>query len=448
MTWTLTGHLMTILWSLLHLLPCLMITAAAVVATSRDSVFRLAAVPCLLLTANRLFHEWASISTSVTINTALVGVGMFLLLQCTNFVILAKLDCERLQQADVFTAQSSLGSKLLRTTSLLLNLRGIGTTWRAKHVDIPSSTCSLAGENETTTAARLASQRRKYIIRQSLIVCWQYLFLDVAYQFSSSLAGRPSRGSDTRPDPFPMDFEFRYLGVSAKQWVVRVMVTIFAGLGPARIQIDLMYRLCGLSAVLIGRAEPQDWPPLFGSVREAYSLRRFWTYFLRRNVIRLPRHAHRARWDRHCHLFLVFLLSGLLHAAVNYHVISPTSSDGPLACIAFFASFPLGIAIEDQVSRIRGRLSREVASSRWREAAGRSQSGLGNRSALKLLGFIWVATWMTLTAPWMLFPRMRLPVEDSWLVPFSLTRYMGMPAAQTTLVLGGLLTKVGISGKI
>lgn len=239
-----------------------MITAVAVVATSKDSVFRLAAMPCLLLAASRLFHEWKSISTSVTINTVLVGEGIFLLLQCTNFVIFARLDGPRLQQAGVLSAQSSLGSKLLRTTRLLLNLRGIGTPWEAKHV-----------ENSSSRASGLSAHHRKYnyLVRQSLIICWQYMFLDVVYQ--SSLANGPAGGSNG----FPIDFEFQYFGLSSTQWAIRVLISLFSGLGPARVQIDLMYRLCGLSAVLIGFAKPQDWPPLFGSIREAYSLRRFWT---------------------------------------------------------------------------------------------------------------------------------------------------------------------------
>ncbi|KAG6015029.1 hypothetical protein E4U54_004422 [Claviceps lovelessii] len=433
MTPSFASHLISISWSLLHLSLCLMITAVAVVATSKDSVFRLAAMPCLLLAASRLFHEWKSISTSVTINTVLVGEGIFLLLQCTNFVIFARLDGPRLQQAGVLSAQSSLGSKLLRTTRLLLNLRGIGTPWEAKHV-----------ENSSSRASGLSAHHRKYnyLVRQSLIICWQYMFLDVVYQ--SSLANGPAGGSNG----FPIDFEFQYFGLSSTQWAIRVLISLFSGLGPARVQIDLMYRLCGLSAVLIGFAKPQDWPPLFGSIREAYSLRRFWTHFIRRNIIRLPHHGRWARWDRHCHVFFVFLASGILHAATDYYVVSPSSYQSQFACVAFFTSFSLGIAIEDLVFRLWGRLSPESASPAGSGVVEPSQFSLMKSSALECIGFVWVATWMTLTAPWMLFPRVRLPVEDGWLVPWSVTRSIGMSHARMALVFGGLLTKVAISGQI
>ncbi|KAG6010177.1 hypothetical protein E4U21_007654 [Claviceps maximensis] len=464
MTPSLASHLMPILRSLLHLSLCLLLAAVAVVVTSKSSVFRLAAVPCLLLTANRLFHELGSITTSATINSILVGESMFLLLQCINFVMFSKLDSSQLQHAGVLAAQSSLSSKVRQTTRLLLNLRGIGTPWKAKHVENASAWCSPTGdsekgkkhENEMTPAVCLSSPRRRYMLRQSLILCWQYMFLDVVHQ--SSLASESARGST---NPFPMDFEFQYFGLSAKQWASRVIISLFAGLGPARVQLDLMYRLCGLSAVFIGFSEPSDWPPLFGSIKEAYSLQGFWTkywhqlgqwpmtstsHFIRRNVIRLPRDARWARWHRYCHGFLVFLVSGLLHAAVNQHVNLPLSSQ--LGCVAFFASFAFGIAIEDLVSGTWMSLRRDSAPSPRSGIVGRCLGGLGNNSAAKVLGFVWVATWMSLTAPWMLFSHIRLPVKDGWLVPFSLTRFIGMPAAQMILVLGGLVTKVGISGKI
>lgn len=261
-------HLMTIVWSLLHLALCFIAATVSIVATPRDSVLRLAAIPCLLLAANSLLHEWGSLSTSVVINIVFVGQGIFVLLQCINFMILTRLDSQHLQQAGIFTAQSSLSSKLLRTTSLLLNLRGIGTPWETKHVEALRG--SVTAE-ENITAASAKHQRRNYLVRQTLIICWQYIFLDVVYQ--SSLENRRAPGSD----PFPITFEFLYVGASAKQWAARSIVSLFTGLGPARIQIDIMYRLCGLAAVLTGVAEPKDWPPLFGRVTEAYSLRRFWT---------------------------------------------------------------------------------------------------------------------------------------------------------------------------
>lgn len=162
------------------------------------------------------------------------------------------------------------------------------------------------------------------------------------------------------------------------------------------------------------------------------------SHFVLGNVLRLPPHA---RWWRRCNIFLVFLASGLLHAAVNYYTGSSSSHQSQVACVAFFTSFPLGIAIEDWAQRV-------WSSTRQQSRHEAGQSHLGNSSILKSIGFAWVATWMIVTAPWMLFPHVRLPVGDRWLVPFSLTRYVGLPVAQTVLVSSGLIVNRCFCGEI
>ncbi|RYC57795.1 hypothetical protein CHU98_g8417 [Xylaria longipes] len=113
------------------------------------------------------------------------------------------------------------------------------------------------------------------------------------------------------------------------------------GIGPVLPQHDLLLRVlvsahwvwetyCTLSmwhsalsiacVAILGWDHPSEWPPLFGSVLEAYSLRRFWGVFWQRLhvapfsswtpplVYHVP--ALRALWT--------FLLSGLCHAVVNW----------------------------------------------------------------------------------------------------------------------------------
>ncbi len=42
------------------------------------------------------------------------------------------------------------------------------------------------------------------------------------------------------------------------------------------ISMDMFHRALGILGVLFGFVQPQDWVPLFGSIRDAYSLQRFW----------------------------------------------------------------------------------------------------------------------------------------------------------------------------
>ena len=85
-----------------------------------------------------------------------------------------------------------------------------------------------------------------------------------------------------------------------------------------------------LFAVILRWDEPQEWPALFGSPLEAYSLRRFWSYFWHRIVYRSYT-AYGLRISRGlCGLrgrslaekvfvsMFVFLLSGVMHALVTW----------------------------------------------------------------------------------------------------------------------------------
>ncbi|KAI0534151.1 hypothetical protein GGR58DRAFT_520572 [Xylaria digitata] len=88
------------------------------------------------------------------------------------------------------------------------------------------------------------------------------------------------------------------------------------GIVPVLTKHDLLLRVL----VSAHWDHPSEWPPLFGSVLEAYSLRRFWGVFWQRLHVapfsswtppllyRVP--ALRALW--------IFLLSGVCHAVVNW----------------------------------------------------------------------------------------------------------------------------------
>ena len=87
--------------------------------------------------------------------------------------------------------------------------------------------------------------------------------------------------------------------------------------------------LLAFAHVAIGIDEPEDWPRLYGSVFEAYTMRRFWGKFwhrlvqrsyvahgsvISRKILRLP---HGSVADRICVSISVFLTSGVVHAFIT-----------------------------------------------------------------------------------------------------------------------------------
>lgn len=156
-----------------------------------------------------------------------------------------------------------------------------------------------------------------------------------------------------------------------------------------------------------------------------------------RNILRIPRHS---RWERHGNVLLVFFASGALHLVAERYVYS---SPGQMQ-LAFFVSSAQGIAIEDWVSLLwfGPREQEDLADEK-------TKSGVAEaRPLVRLAGFVWVVAWMSLTAPWILYPPSRLPVDECWLVPFSLARRVGLPLAQTGLGLAGLVLRYCVSGQV
>jgi hypothetical protein len=112
--------------------------------------------------------------------------------------------------------------------------------------------------------------------------------------------------------------------------------------------------------------------------------------------------------------------------------IPPGESFAPI----WFSSFTLGFMVEDSVQAL------------WRRVSSTSLKP-SHVTPLwqKLVGYIWVTTWFTLT-----FPPYAHTVRDArfsspdrgWMVPFSVAEKIGIPASGALLVLGGAVLKVAV----
>ncbi|KAG9533324.1 hypothetical protein KCU93_g325, partial [Aureobasidium melanogenum] len=134
-----------------------------------------------------------------------------------------------------------------------------------------------------------------------------------------------------------------------------------------------------------------QWPPMFGSPLEAYSLRRYWGRFWHRLVYRpylslarvvagkLHCNAFGSKFEKCFLAFMIFLISGVAHAIVSLQ-------EGNLAeafdDIAFYSINFLIITIEGMVIGIASPLRRFLPHSCWR-----------------LIGFVWVFMFWFWAAP-------------------------------------------------
>jgi hypothetical protein len=92
-----------------------------------------------------------------------------------------------------------------------------------------------------------------------------------------------------------------------------------------------VYDALAFVSVILGICEPEDWPPLFGSLRAAWTVRGFWGEFWHRIVHRsYTGYGHLVAstlrlapgsWTRRLFVqFVVFLLSGVVHAVMTWQM--------------------------------------------------------------------------------------------------------------------------------
>ncbi|KAI2621802.1 membrane bound O-acyl transferase family-domain-containing protein [Hypoxylon sp. NC1633] len=218
----------------------------------------------------------------------------------------------------------------------------------------------------------------------TIVVC--YLLLDV--MDSSSGAATEFYSVDK------IGLLSRIQDISFQELIMRFFAAVGLGVGLVSFQRGV-YSVVAFFCVAVGLSMPADWPPFNGPILEIFSLRYFWSTFwhqinthrlntmsnfLIQDVLRIRRNTKLVRVLR---IWVVFLISGVWHVAIDFSSGIPVRDSGALR---FFCIQPLGIIAEDIV-----RSYIPPATSR-------------SKSIQHFLGFIWVCLWMAWTAPAYLYP--------------------------------------------
>ena len=181
--------------------------------------------------------------------------------------------------------------------------------------------------------------------------------------------------------------------------------------------IELQYLLLSLLFLALGDYEA-SWPPLFGGLRDAYSVRnlwgRLWHGMLRGSLVPWGRAA--ADWmglkrekARFCVLVgMAFAISGVGHASAIWTVDRRLGG----GALRFFLmqAVGVGVGVETEVGAI------------WRHFGG----GNGGKW-VKWVGYAWTLAWLTYTCPMLGEELVEIGLYNSDPVPWSVTRWaLGM----------------------
>ncbi|KAF4223937.1 hypothetical protein CNMCM6457_010045 [Aspergillus fumigatiaffinis] len=385
------------------------IAMSVICFTSRYSLWRAAAAPLVALTTYQAWLALDFFDNNQLVNpmTAafVVGFGLHHL----NLMCVARIDAE--VQHQIQNQTSTKGAKatvsksdcLRWTCYLLTTLRGIDTPYQVKTVP--------RGKNEPSAS------RVGFLVRTLLIIAAKYLVLDFM-TFSP-----PSKDDTMRlfgPGREYLVLRPNGLPPATLQDVLIHLGVAFLGWGPIGSWfIDVHYHVLAVASVGLGVSSPHQWPALFGSITETYTLRGFWGRFWHqvfrwpmqsmssyvcRDILRLP---HPSLVERYLNITCVFAISVFLHLAIDGRAGIWLPYSGAVRC---FLVQPLGIMIEDAVQ----------------EAFRRFRGNTKQHSTLwtRLIGYIWVWGFLTLVAPLYNFPLFRYQNPTKNGVPFSVIKFV------------------------
>ncbi|KAL5363167.1 membrane bound O-acyl transferase family-domain-containing protein [Aspergillus floccosus] len=319
-----------------------------------------------------------------------MGVECFLhTLQAFNLVILLELDAADLESEGLFHPQARLSKRIWSGVYLHRNYRGIRTKWQVKNTpNFPPCVKKPMGLSPN-----------QFCMRQSIIAAWQLFSIALAVRLVQSIVPKSTTCGEVLP--LSKGFLRAWQGLLPLVWIVI-----------NRSIIDIAFRLNSVASVIMGLTTPVDWPPLFNSTLDAWTLRRFWGLYWHQwlrwpftamatfLVTKILRISKPGPVYRYIHVLCVFSLSGIFHLIndVLQGVRWPESG-----ALLFFCSFTMGFMIEDGTQELWRHLTGKHAKtpSNRSDNEGQSKDTAPTVTPLwkRLVGFLWVWVWMSIMTP-------------------------------------------------
>ncbi|KAK6532083.1 hypothetical protein TWF694_003245 [Orbilia ellipsospora] len=389
-------------------------TATLVISTPKKSLARYASLPILVYLCITIFRQGfrAFPKNPVMVsNWACQGYNIFL--QTTTITLLEHIDI-----MDPVISKPRNGHppsyfvRLWRAMAYCVNARGINTPYQIKNV--PSFDSKRPG---------WVPSRRRFLFTNFLWFVVLYTIQDSFYKPELALT---------------IEDEKKFLGTDRENLVwrrpedgvitgneigYRIFMEMLMWLIMIPLSVNLRYTFWSLVAVGLGLSEPKNWPPPFDSAKESYTLRLFWgkfwhqtlrwhfgkpAQFITHNLLNLPK---KGLIQRYTNIFLVFFLSGIMHANQSLILLGAEGREirlkGWYREIIFFMIMATGIMVEDGAQWLfRG------------EKVRKSEEKEGHVLWKRVLGYMWVWGLLVMVGPLIDYPKVRARLP-TWL-PFRL----------------------------
>ncbi|PYI11838.1 hypothetical protein BO78DRAFT_358608 [Aspergillus sclerotiicarbonarius CBS 121057] len=406
------------------LLQCL-ITLFLLVRTPKGSILRWICLPSLVYMA---YLEGVLVRISnhnVFTKVTLSGMPFTTIIQLINLLLITGID---------LTEQpGTTRDKLVAAFAILQTYRGIGTKWQAKNVP-----------QQPSVLQRNPPSRAQFIRRQMAIAIWEALSLVfVLIVFVPHI--RPHFGGTYLYGP---GREYMYADSSIEQLLARVKSAFILGFPGSMLFLDSTYRMGSIFAVGAGISTVDSWPPVFGSLRESYTVRGFWGKFWHQylrwpytsfstaitcRILRLPKPS---LLERYLNLTIVFALSAIMHVVTN--IVSGIEG-GNTGTTIFFLSQAGAIIFEDAVQHCWAVFLQ-------REKPNAAETPLWQRC----VGFMWVFCWLGATFPWWWYPIIRALGAYDWSETLDVIQGLGLTRSNLSAMVvgGGVFLRIAFGAEI
>ncbi|KAF9890732.1 hypothetical protein FE257_005598 [Aspergillus nanangensis] len=385
-----------------------LVSSAALAWTPRQSTWRQVSIVSLILLAIPEIRLLSFLPGPELLRGVVAFSCLIKLVHFSSLFLVLQVE---IHQLVAHPASASSLTRLGAALNCVTSTRGIGTPWEVK---------------KTGPSCRESSHKTPpYLVKSLLALVWQYMAIDLLSFGAVKYVHREWPGA------LATGAEFLGPGSTREQLLARIPLCCIL-VANLRLLFAMVYGALATISVLLGLTAPQDWPPLFGSVRhlQTFCIRSFWaTYWhqlLRWPLLTISRDIRR-RLRFRCtgsssrqaqnvvDLFLVFSLSGVFHVLSAAYAGVP----GLGAIYLFFLANSVVITVE---TVYRARLD-----------------GSERPGRMNWPGFLWKLTWPYVCLPWFAYPALRLPVKKNAVMPFSFVEEFGSPAVLGMLAAGGIV---------
>ncbi|PLB44772.1 hypothetical protein P170DRAFT_458457 [Aspergillus steynii IBT 23096] len=375
------------------------VTAGVISFTPAGSALRWGAFPFIALCV------WQCISTSIDYlvrspwASLVGGHSVTLLFQYIDLVLLRR-----------WTVELSHSNPRNRFWMRRFAL-GLSSTWNSRFVGT---------REQVKNVPRFSSTDPKYIPTRSVFLRSMATRILVSYVLLDILGASADPEVNARFYTLAKIPVFGRLGeISSEELLMRVGCVVGAAIGLVCTQGGI-YCIFAVVGVLLGVSDPKDWPPFYGSIFDAYTLRGFWSCswhqsnthklnsisrYLTYELMKIQPHTLGAKFTR---MGVVFAVSGFMHFLIDISAGIPVYDSGAMR---FFCTQIVGIIVEELFRAAHGLIRPQHKT----ETPSKRQ---------RAVGYVWVGAFLVWSLPSYVYPMMyrgALGLDDS-VVPVKLVQ--------------------------